>query len=162
MWRLLFLRGSMVQEKGARQQKGSDPSLTWTQKFSKHKTSARSTYMRQTGRRPTSTLSIFSNLSSPPSCRIVSFRKLTIPRFDVKAATHYVLVPIPNMTLRTRTENWWEAGRKMGMLAKKARRKYTMLILRSSKRTCSLRSFRTGEPAYLYGQIYCISVIEML
>ena len=50
--------------------------------------------MRQTGRRPTSTLSIFSNLSSPPSCRIVSFRKLTIPRFDVKAATHYVLVRI--------------------------------------------------------------------
>ena len=53
------------------------------------------------------------------------------------------------MTLRTRTENSWEAGRKTEMLAKKARRKYTILILRSSKRTYSLRSFRMGEPAYL-------------
>ena len=53
------------------------------------------------------------------------------------------------MTLRTRTENSCEAGRKTEMLAKKARRKYTMLILLSSKRTYSLRSFRTGEPTYL-------------
>ena len=79
--------------------------------------------------------------------------------FDIKAVAHYLIVPIPKITLKTRRENSWEAGRKMGMLAKKARRKYNMLILRSSKRTCSFRSFRAGETAYLYGQIYSIQEI---
>ena len=80
-------------------------------------------------------------------------------RFDIKAVAHYLRVPIPKMTLRTRRENSWEAGRKMGMLAKKARRKYNMLILRSSKRTCSFRPFRAGETAYLCGQKYSIQEI---
>ena len=54
------------------------------------------------------------------------------------------------MTLRTDLEKIWEAGRKMETLEKRAARKNWAWMSPSLTRTCSERSRRTGEKAYLH------------